>query len=459
MFHAAAPPCPEYFFQHHIYITMDGKWFSIYPPGQATVLALALRFGLASFVEPACFALASASLGWMAHIFFRPWTARRLTLLFIACPLNWLLGASYMSHLTFLATFSVGLAFFTAQIVRFGSTLKGHVSDIIAGFCMAFAGLIRPQDFIIVSAMAGLTVLIVRPTCIPSLLGKAVWLLPGVVLPAVYQLLWNHHQYGSALALGYARGVSSVTPLLRPYFGFSPTFGPRDAAAITGWSLLRLNKCLLGWPSAFLLLPWVFWPGRIRRRNVAALLATGLLIGFYFFYFYYGAEYEARFYHPAVPLLLYLAVRGFDRITSILALVVRRIRHLEAGATARAIWVTLCAAAWLYCAAYYLPVYLWPKYSHDYEQASPVLHRLAEDAGLKRALVLVPSRDGGDFRYSSGFMWNDPRLAAPVIYARGLPGAPARLAAAFPKRTIYRFEPSPDWQGGRFDLIRQPAAR
>lgn len=455
MFHAHAPPCPQSFFQHHIYITTDGKWFSIYPPGQATLFAIASFLGATAAVVPASFALATFSLGWLAHEFFRRWTARRFVLLFVACPLNALLGASYMSHVTFLAAFGAGLALFTAMVREHGGVRSQRLCGIAAGFCLAYSALIRPQEFILATAMTGIVLLIVAPRKIPLLLVRVLWLFPGAMLPVAYQLVWNQHQYGTALALGYAHSTQSVTPIMRPYYGFSADFGLKKALAISGWTLLRFNKCLLGWPSAFLLLPFALWPGRIRRRTFAAMIAAATVIAFYFFYFYYGLEYEARFYHAAVPPLLLLIVRSFDRITATIALLLRRLRTRRAYPAGRAFWVALASASWMHAALYYFPTYLWPRYEQDYELASPAIHRAAERDGLKNALVLVPRDNRGD-DYSSGFMWNDPLLAAPVIYARDLGTSNECVSIAFPARAIYRFQPSDDWRDGRFDLVRAP---
>lgn len=453
-FHAHAPPCPQLFFQHHIYITPDGRWFSIYPPGHALLLAIAGRWGLSALVVPAAFAISTAALGWLAHAFLRTWMARRFTLLFVLCPLNWLLGASYMSHFTFMAAFSVGLALFTCLARETGSALRRLAQGSCAGLCLATAGLIRPQDLVLAGAMTGLVILLTRARSVPHLLARAAWMLPGILPPLALQLLWNAEQYGKALAMGYAHSVTSLTPMLKPYYGFSATFGVRRAIEITGWTLLRLNKCLLGWPSSLMVVPLACWPPRRNARSLAAGLSVCLPVGFYFMYFYHGTEYEARFYHIAVPALLYLVLRGVDRLTALWRAAIRRRGGAHAALRARAAVVTLCAAAWLHSGAYYFPSYIWPKYSDAYEQASPAIHDAAVRAGLQASLVLVPSEGEDDFRYSSGFMWNDPALTSAVIYARVPANTNCDIMAEFPGRSIYRFRPAPGWRGGEFELLR-----
>ena len=309
----------------------------------------------------------------------------------------------------------------------------------LAGACLGYAGLIRPQDVVLTSTMIGWVVLCVAPRTVLPILQSAFWLLPGLMIPAVYAALWNHVQYGTVLALGYAHGVETVNHLFKPTFGFHASFGPADSVAITLWTLLCMNKVLLGWPTVFILLPFAFWPGHPDRRSVAATGAIALIVGFYFFYFYHGTEYEARFYHITLPAFLFLIIRSIDRFSAWL-----RIR----GRDGRSIWVTLCAVSWLHVFIYYLPVYLWPRYGNGYEQASAVIHNTVRDAGVDHAVVLIPSKGDQAFRYSSGFMWNDPYLTGAVVYARDNGTNAPCLAGAFPDRTVYTFSPAADWRSG-----------
>ena len=48
------------------------------------------------------------------------------------------------------------------------------------------------------------------------------------------------------------------------------------------------------------------------------------------------------------------------------------------------------------------------------------------------------------FGYSSGFIHNDPRLEASILYARDLPAERPCLLAGFPDRRFYRYRPDVD---------------
>jgi hypothetical protein len=147
-------------------------------------------------------------------------------------------------------------------------------------------------------------------------------------------------------------------------------------------------------------------------------------IAFFFPYFYYGHEFEARFYAAAAPFAIVLAVRG-----------VRRFAEM-AG---RGVAALAVAALALHGACYYWPAYLWPKYANDYEFASPAAQRLLEDESIGRALVLVDKSGPSGFRYTSGFALNDPLLTNRVIFARDIEEGTDCLTNAFPDRKILRW--------------------
>jgi len=442
---ATAPPCPELFTQHHIYITTDGKWFSIYPPGHATLLAIMGLIGMKGLLSPICFAASTAAVGWLAHQFMPVWTARRLTLFFVLSPLNWLLGGSFMSHFTFMAFFAIGLVFFTLLARPEIKSTSRFAFGIIAGIFLGYSSLIRPQDFLLATAMTGVVLLINSPRMIPRLVAISVWLVPGLLLPILYLMIWNHFQYGTSMALGYAHNVETVNHMLIPRYGFSEAFGPTESIHITAWTMLRMNKVLLGWPSSFLILIFALWPGRADRRVIAAYTASAMVVGFYFFYFYHGTEYEARFYHVAVPALLYLVIRGIDHFSELINF---------RPPSGRDVCVLIISVFWLHAGIYYLPVYLWPKYGNGYEQSTPLIRDVVRKAEIRDAIVLVSSDGENSFRYSSGFMWNDPELSNSIIYARDPGMFPSCLAESFPERNIYRFIPESNWDAGRLEKVR-----
>lgn len=441
-FHAPAPPCFAQFGQEHIYITQGGRWFSIYPPGHALLLAGFLKLATPALVVPLCFALSAVAFFWIAAFFFDGLTARVATIFYVASPLNLLLGGSYMSHMSFLAFFLVGAALLLVSLNRRSHGFSLIILRCTAGFFLGYSALIRPQDFAILGAVAALAFLVSpRAHKMPAFLAACA-ALPGALIPLAFQLAWNHVQYGSAWSAGYARAdVQPLTHMLVPRFGFSESHTMAQAAAVTGWTLLRMNKVLLGWPSSFLLIPFAFAPGRWDRRDLVCLVGLLLPAAFYFFYFYHGIEYEARLFHVAVPFALVLTIRGLLNVSRWWDDASRKGFKITQGISGALAACAIVTVFFLHSAFYYVPRYLWPRYSSNYEGASPDLGRLVQRNKLQNALVLIPTQGDQDLRYSSGFMLNDPLLRGPVIYARDFGQGDDCLREAFPDRAFYVYRP------------------
>lgn len=431
---APAPPCPMSFHQPHIIITAGGLWHTIYPPGHPILLLLFSKLGLLSVVGPVCLGVAVMACHRLALRFWEQPVAHGTAALLALSPQWLLLGGSWMSHMSFTALNAGGWALWLAARDR--PTSGGwHLLSAVAGLLLAWSAVIRPQDFVLTSAIAA-AALLLHPRQIGPLLRQLPGLAAGALPVVLVTGLWNQALYGAPWAMGYGHSPS-LTPQTQPTYGFTEAFGWREATSITLWSLIRFNKSLLGWPASLLFIPFlVLLRPHVRRRDLVCLGGAGLIVLFFFFYFYYGIEYEARFYCSAVPLLVVATVRGIQALSQ---------RGVPPSLLALAV-----AAFVLHALFFYAPAYLAPRYGGDYEQSSPIIEETARTEGLQNALVLVPSGEDAQFRYSGAFQWNDPHLRRPVIYARDLPAYNDCLLAAFPERTFHRFVPDKDWRAGRF---------
>lgn len=437
---AAAPPCIEHFFQFNISFTADGHWLTIYPPGHALTLLPALKLHLLPFYGPVCTAATLLACAWIVRRFYgRPY-ARAFAMLFLISPMTLLIGGSFMSHISLLLCVGTGLALGLHGLDRFAARRPAFAWFAGAGFLLGLAALIRPQDVVLLAPAILLGAVWGWRLVMPALRGAVPGLLVGLVVPVAIQLFWNHQIFGSMFALGYGRtDIGSITRGAVPAFGFTDTFTLRDALQQLAWTLSRLDAALLGWPACLPFIGLAFLRRRPDRRDAVALAAIGTALAFYFTYDYYAREYEARFYSAFVPFLIILVLRGLRRLAEW--------RPFRTAAPLLGLLLTLHGFA------FYWPRQVVPAYGRDYEQASPVVHRLAREAGLSRALVLIDTRDPHGFRYSSGFIYNDPQLANDVIYALDLPEDNACLFEAFPDRTLYRFRPNADWSGGEFERL------
>ncbi len=444
---APLPPCPESFYQHHIVMTVTGKWFSKYLPGHALLLAAGLKIGALWAVVPFFSGLAAVALAWLSERFYGRTTGRVTGLLFLVSPLAILLGGSFMSHTTAIACALLGAVCAVTAIDRHERLAVGGSFAALGGFLFAWSAIIRLQDAFILGVLVAFAALLA-----PRQFWKPCRVLAGFALAGALPVValagwWNYELYGRALALGYgANDPSVLLPLYHDQFGFSDTFTPRQAVTILIWQLSRFNRALLGWPVSCIFLPIAFLARPWKRADVLCLLGCLLAPLLYFFYNYNGQEFEARYYFAAVPFALVLTARGIQRTLQLLGGKNRK--------AANAFVLALIAAFFVHGSADYWTRTLLPAYSPDYEQVSPVLQESARRAGLHNALVLIDSRPPNDFRYSSGFVYNDPMLRSDVIYARDLGEKNDCVVAAFSGRKVYRFLPDPDWRSGRFEPLR-----
>jgi hypothetical protein len=232
--------------------------------------------------------------------------------------------------------------------------------------------------------------------------------------------------------LGYHFGQNpSLTPIIRDSIGFTSDFTWHHAVNNALWTLLGFNKVLFGWPSSLALIPFAFLGLKRDLRPLAWLGAAGWLILPYFFFSYYGFEYEARYYAPALPFFAILTTCGVQKLYHWL-------RSLSNAMFAQVVLFSLLVLFGLHSLCYYWPSYLWPRYRDAYEQASPALHDQAQKQKINPALILIEGASPTDFNYSSGFIYNDPFLRSPIIYARYLPSLTPCLKSAFPSRNLYR---------------------
>ncbi len=438
----AAPPCFEHFFQFNISFMTNGQWVTVYPPGHALTLLPALQLHLLPLYGPTGTAASLLACTWIVRRFYGRPFSRAFAILFLLSPITLLIGGSFMSHISLLFCGSIALALGILGIDRSAAHRPSFAFFAGAGFLMGMGAMIRPQDVVLLVPPIGIGLLYGRRTVIPALRHAVPGILAGLVIPVAIQLFWNHHIFGSAFALGYGRtDIGSITRGAVPAFGLTDAFTVRDAMRQLVWTLSRLDTALLGWPLSLPFIGFAFLRRPLDRRDTLCLVAIGLVTAFYFTYDYYAREYEARFYSAFIPFLLVLVLRGLQR--------------LDEGIPSRAVVPLLALLLTLHAFAFYWPRYIVPNYGRDYEQASPVVDHLARRAGLTQALVLIDTRQSNGFRYSSGFIYNDPLLSGDVIYALDLPGKNGCLFEAFPGRTIYRFQPNEDWTDGRFEKLER----
>ena len=432
--YALRPPCPDAFFQHHIIMTKDGRWFSKYTPGHPLLLALGHWSKMPWLPVALCHSLTSVVLFLLVRQFYTEQTARWVSLLFVLSPLSTLLGASFMSHSSFLLFALLGM-YGLSRLHRWTELGTSGIPTIWStatwtGFAWGWALITRPHDAAIAVMMVASTVFLSAREHWSRFFISGLRCVPGLLPPLLLLLVWNRVQYGTWFAVGY--GFTQDNSLHRIYqasFGLHDNFTWQDAVNLALNTGYRFDRVALGWP-----LTWIFclplFFQRPDRRTTACLMAAGIHVMVYFFYDYYGLEFEARYYFNLLPILLVILVRSLQPPTG---------TCMPWKTTLRG---SLLAVMFLHSGLHFWPSYIVPTYSGEYEEVSRKPYQRAMELRQQREndaklLILMETGPNRRFVYSGGFLHNDPWLQGPVIFARYIAEEIPCLLKAFPDRIAY----------------------
>jgi len=431
------PPCYEAFFQHNVIIGKSGLWHSKYFPGQALWLTPGFVIHTGWLMMPLGWSLTVFSFGMLIRRFYSQAESILAAFLFALSPLGLLVSASFMSHSTFLM-YLLGALAVLVHILEKPSRHMRTIAMISSGFLAGMAMITRPQDLI--PYAAGLTVVfILLPWSVKKQLFQAVpILLAGGLIPAAFLLYWNQSLYGSWLSSGYHFGESiSLTPIIQDSLGFNEQHTPARAVFFTGLTLYRFDGALNGWPTSLLFCTIPFFRRSWQKTDIVCLIVIIATVVLYMFFHYLGFELEARYYTPALPPSILLVTRGLFILAGAVSIRIHNART--------AVIASMLIGLFVYSFGHYWPHYLWPKYAYDYEQVSANYHKQAKQwlAGQPEAplLVLIEQSAVREFHYSSGFVFNDPGLEKPILYARYRPDLISCLRQAFPNRKLLRLSP------------------
>lgn len=369
---APAPPDEAFVATQHM-LVRHGRWFAQYPPGHAAVLAVGVLAGV-PWLMPVLLSLGTALL--LGRFATRAWderTGRATLALAVFAPFFWVMGASFMNHVTclfFAAAFLVAFQRWEAD--------GGAPWALAAGLAIGTAGLARPLTALAVAAVfapAGLRHALARRDFVSVGAAGA----GGLAAVAVY-LAFNAATTGHPLVPGYLELWGASHGL---GFHVSPW-----GEAHTPWTGMRnelldlslLAEFFLEWPIPALLpagLYLVLTGGRDGwdRRMAAGLLA---LPAVYLFYWHRDAYLGPRFLYTGLLFLLPLTARG---LLAVAELPSGRLRLRET------VVVTL-ALCFGYTALYAAPRRV-GGYASSLASMKPTLPAAVREAGIERGVVFV----------------------------------------------------------------------
>jgi hypothetical protein len=429
---AAPEPGLEPFFPAEWVVTHQGRWFSVLPPGFALLLAVGLRLGAPSVVNPAIGAAAIVVIHRLVLRLAGQTKALAAVLLCALSPFFLFMCGSFMSHPASLLFTALALLLFLE-----GTFTDKRAPFVLSGLCSGFAFLIRPLDATALwVAAAGY--LLLRHRTRRQLLGTCLSA-AGLVAGAAIYAAYNHALAGRWLVslvsltsprnhMGFGEGVGL------PWSGFStPGHTPWRAALNLNFNAAVLSADLFGWPVSSL------WPifglacfGRLQwPHRVAAISALAVVIA-YAFYWYHGVCFGARFYFSTLPALLLLTVEGLSQAPDWIA---ARLHGALTGA--RAATAAFVAACFAFSALLYVPtVSLFEPYHNQWNIDRGLADFVATRA-IDRGIVFV-GPEGGNF--GRALLWNAPVPGAgDVIYAFENGPLDDELVRRFPGRPVFHY--------------------
>lgn len=417
---------------------LDGKWYSIFPPGWPAALAVGTVAGVPWLVNPVISALTIP----VAYAFVSRWTSPRMavmtTLLLAVSPWFLAMGASYMSHsLTLLLVLAAWLLMLTEGSRRMPAWFA-------AGGLLGWLFLTRPLEGLIVGVLTGLWAMSrIDLRSVPGWVSVAIYGL-GCALIGALIFPYNHILTGDALVTPIDRYFDLLWHEGANRLGFGadigspdnwggvdiwPGHGPLEALVAAQFNLKSLNIELLGWAVGSLLLVYVhlIW-GRLSRADWCMAAIIALTIAAYGLYWFNGGFYIGpRYWYMALFPCIFLTARGIQTSAGIAA---NRL-GLEGGEQrAMALVLLLAATAMLS----FLPWRATAKY-REFRGFHDAYRTIAASGQLDNALVFVKDGDMGEF--GSAFMLNSPNLDGPLFVMDRGAAANADIIARYPGRSVF----------------------
>jgi hypothetical protein len=444
----AASPCAKdaFDFPHMI---NNGRWYSQYTPGFPLLLLPGLLLNAPWAVNPLLAGLSIILIFLLGREAYDSKTGLLACLLAAASTWFLVMSSTLMSHtasLFFMALFVL----FILKSISVPTILNG----LTAGAALGMAILIRPFNAALFSlpvmAYYGFHFFRAKRARRKNILAFAITALTFIGLILLYNQLTNGHP----LRMGY---VVAYGDRVLPGFGSSPIpeieqtpLRGRDNIAEY---LKALNSDLFGWPvSSFLaLLPLLWlWFNDPGRRGTDLLLAAGFisLLAGYFFYWGTFTLLGARLVFESLIVFALLSARGLIALKTLAQKISRprRARQLEMVAGG------VLAVFFLYAFFIRLPRWVRPPHTEDtykvvdrnFAGTGAAIHRSLSQAGSGRALIIMKFLNhppaffptGG---WGSGFLYNDPDLAADLIYAKDRGEKNIDLFSCFPERNVYLY--------------------
>jgi hypothetical protein len=296
-----ALPTPEFYSVLNM-VDANGRYYSQFPPGGPTMLAVGVLFGAPWLVGPLCGAISVAGFwSFLRVVEPRRGVAVGALLLFALAPFAVFMSGSHMNHVPTLMWIVLAMA----AMARVMSAQRPMPLFALAnGIALGCAATIRPVDALAFALPAGVWYLWL------ALGSRSRWhdLIAvgiGVALPLIAMMWVNAQTTGGPLLFGYQVlwGQSHDLGFHRAPWGIAHT--PLRGLELVNLYFLRLQTYLYeaSIPSLVPVLGALYLTPKADRFDRYLLASSTLVVGLYFAYWHDGFIFGPRFVFALLPLL------------------------------------------------------------------------------------------------------------------------------------------------------------
>ncbi len=419
---APEPSVPEAFTGPLDLLVMNqGKWFGMYFPGFAALMAPASWLKLEWIVSPLL-----ASFTCTLWIFYaRRWHDNRTAVL-----IGWLILLSpfLVVMSSTVMVFTPELFFASASIVFARLALERPRTLILSGLSLALAGGFLVRFFSLIPFLLPILVYVARQGLRKKLILIPLAITGGVAIGVLTVCLYQYKTTGNPFLPGYRLEFPDLG------FGFGEHFigthSPLKAVDNLSNNLLGLNHWLGGWLSGSLLFVLAFlFRQKIQLWDKFFLLGCAFLMAFYFFRFFQDLFFGPRNYYLLTPVLLLFIARNVTE------------ESIEPKFQGN-ILLPLLALTLLVSVPINLAAFI-KRYDPSRTQAGQLKEEMRK-AGGKPTLVFL------DKNVSQNFVnWNDPFLKSSVIICRDFGERNMEVEKYFPNHRPVWFRMSMSFEKGK----------